>query len=91
MLVVSLAVLYLCGARGLLLLVLAFVVSAVLSYILLSRQREKMAAALNGRLGKAAGKVTGKAAEFKDRLDEGTASEDEANDAARTESANTAG
>ena len=46
MLIVSGIVLYLCGARGILLLVLAFLVSAIGSYILLSRQREKMAGAL---------------------------------------------
>lgn len=88
MLVVSLVVLYLCGARGILLLALAFIVSALLSYILLSRQREKMATALNNRLGKATSKVTSKATELKDRLDEGTAAEDDANDAARAESVN---
>jgi hypothetical protein len=74
MLVVSLFVLYLCGARGILLLILAFGISAIASYILLSKQREKMAGALNNRIGKA----SRKAAELKDRLEEGTASEDEA-------------
>lgn len=81
MLVVSGIVLYLVGARGILLLVLAFAVSAIASYILLSRQREQMAGALNRRLskatGKVTGKVTGKAAEFKERLEEGTAAEDD--------------
>lgn len=90
LLVVSLVVLYLCGARGILLLALAFIVSAILSYILLNKQRERIAAALNNRIGKATSKVSGKAAEFKDRLDEGTASEDEANDAARVESTESA-
>jgi Protein of unknown function (DUF4229) len=85
MLVVSGIVLYLCGARGLLLLVLAFLVSAIASYILLSKQRERMAGALNRRLSKATGAVTGKAAEFKERLEDGAAAEDTANDAARAE------
>lgn len=85
MLVVSLAVLYLCGARGILLLVLAFLVSAIASYILLSKQREQMAGALNRRLSKATGKLTGKASELKERLEEGAASEDAANDAARSQ------
>jgi membrane protein implicated in regulation of membrane protease activity len=80
MLIVSGIVLYLCGARGLLLLVLAFLVSGIASYILLSRQRDKMAGALNRRLNKATGKVTGKATELKERLEEGTAAEDDAND-----------
>lgn len=89
MLVVSLVVLYLCGARGILLLALAFIVSALLSYILLNQQREKIAAALNNRIGKATSKVTtkvaSKATEFKERLDEGAAAEDDANDAAVAE------
>jgi cell division protein FtsW (lipid II flippase) len=73
LLVISLVVLYLAGARGFLLLALAFLVSALASYILLSRQREIMAGALNRRLGK----VTNKAAEFRERLREGAAAEDE--------------
>jgi Zn-dependent protease with chaperone function len=73
LLVISLVVLYLAGARGFLLLALAFLVSALASYILLSRQREVMAGALNRRLGK----VTNKAAEFRERLREGAAAEDE--------------
>jgi UPF0716 family protein affecting phage T7 exclusion len=85
MLVVSGIVLYLCGARGLLLLVLAFLVSAIGSYILLSKQRDKMAGALNRRLSKATGKVTGKAAELKERLEEGAAAEDDVNEAARAQ------
>ena len=73
LLVISLVVLYLAGARGFLLLALAFLVSALASYILLSRQREIMAGALNRRLGR----VTNKAAEFRERLQEGAAAEDE--------------
>jgi UPF0716 family protein affecting phage T7 exclusion len=76
-LVVALALLYLAGARGFLLLVLAFVVSALASYVLLSKQRETMAGALNRRLSKATGKVTGKAAEFRERITEGAAAEDD--------------
>jgi UPF0716 family protein affecting phage T7 exclusion len=77
MLVVALVVLYFVGARGFLLLALAFVVSALASYVLLSKQREAMAGALNRRLSKATGKVTGKAAEFRERLNEGAAAEDD--------------
>jgi uncharacterized membrane protein len=73
LLVISLVVLYLAGARGFLLLALAFLVSALASYILLSKQREIMAGALNRRLGK----VTNKATEFRERLQEGAAAEDE--------------
>ena len=61
-LLIALVLLSLAGARGFLLLALAFVVSALASYVLLSRQRETMAGALNRRLSKATGKVTGKAA-----------------------------
>jgi hypothetical protein len=72
LLVISLVLLYLAGARGFALLALAFVVSALASYILLSRQRDVMSAALSRRLAK-----TGqKAADFKARLNEGAAAED---------------
>jgi hypothetical protein len=73
LLVISLVVLYLAGARGFLLLALAFLISALASYILLSKQREIIAGALNRRLGK----VTNKATEFRERLQEGAAAEDE--------------
>jgi Protein of unknown function (DUF4229) len=76
-LVIALVVLYVVGARGILLLALAFVISALASYVLLSKQRESMAGALNRRLSKATGKVTGRAAEFRERLEEGAAAEDD--------------
>lgn len=72
LLVISLVLLYLAGARGFLLLALAFVVSALASYLLLSRQREIMAGALNRRLSK----MTAKAAEFRGRIEDGAAAED---------------
>jgi len=78
LLVVSLVVLYIAGARGFLLLVLAFLISALASYVLLSRQRETIAGALNRRLSKATGKVTDKATEFRERLEDGAAAEDDA-------------
>ena len=43
------AVAYLFGARNWLLLVLALVISSIASYVLLSRQRDKMSAALVAR------------------------------------------
>ena len=73
LLVISLVVLYSAGARGFLLLALAFLVSALASYILLSKQREVIAGALNRRLGK----VTNKATEFRERLQDGAAAEDD--------------
>ncbi len=65
--------LYVAGARGLLLLLLGLVISALASYVLLNRQRQLIADKLNGRLGKAGSKFT----EFRGRLEEGTAAEDE--------------
>lgn len=64
--------LYLAGARGVLLLFLGLVISALASYILLNRQRTLIAEKLNGRLGKAGSKVT----EFRERLETGTEAED---------------
>ena len=76
LLVISLLLLYLVGARGFLLLALAFVVSALASYVLLSRQREIMAGALNRRLSR----MSAKAAEFRGRIEDGAAAEDETED-----------
>jgi Protein of unknown function (DUF4229) len=73
LLVISVVLLYLAGARGILLLALAFVISALASYVLLSRQRDVLARALNRRLGR----VTAKATEFRQRIDDGAAAEDE--------------
>lgn len=70
--VAALVVLHLTGAQGWLLILLALLVSGLASYILLSRQRDKMSTALSGRLTKA----EAKAAEFRSRLEEGTAAED---------------
>ena len=64
--------LYLAGARGILLLFLGLVISALASYVLLNRQRTVIAEKLNGRLGKAGSKVT----EFRERLETGTQAED---------------
>jgi hypothetical protein len=71
--VVSMVLLYLAGARGFLLLALAFLVSALASFILLSRQRDVMAGSLATRLkgGRA------RAAGFRSRLEEGARAEDE--------------
>ncbi len=65
--------LYVAGARGVLLLALGLVISALASYILLNKQRTMIADKLNGRLSKAGGKVS----EFRDRLEDGTKAEDE--------------
>ena len=68
----SVMVLYWAGARGLLLLGLALVISALGSYILLNKQRQIIAAKLNGRLSR----VGAKASELSRRLDEGSRAED---------------
>jgi Mn2+/Fe2+ NRAMP family transporter len=57
---------YLAGARGLLLLGLALVVSGAASYVVLSRQRDAMSGALVNRFRTLRG-----------RIDEGAKSEDE--------------
>ena len=68
--------LYVAGARGVLLLALGLVISALASYVLLNRQRTMIADRLNGRLSKAGSKVT----EFRERLDEGSKAEDAADE-----------
>jgi cell division protein FtsL len=65
--------LYVAGARGLLLLFLGLVISALASYVLLNRQRQLIADKLNGRLGKAGSRFT----QFRERLEEGAKAEDE--------------
>ena len=72
--------LYLAGARGLLLLFLGLIVSALASYILLNKQRTIIAEKLNSKLGKAGSKVT----ELRGRLEEGTKAEDAADETVRT-------
>jgi uncharacterized protein (DUF58 family) len=72
----SVILLYLAGARGLLLLGLGLVISALLSYVLLNKQRQLIANRLNGRLGRVSKKATAKATEFRERLDDGSKAED---------------
>jgi hypothetical protein len=76
--------LYLAGARGVLLLALGLVISALASYILLNRQRTIIAERLNGRLSKAGSKVS----DLRDRLDEGTKAEDAGDEEEETVQAN---
>jgi hypothetical protein len=76
LLVVSMILLYLVGARGLLLLALAFVVSGIASFVLLSRQRDVMSGALMGRLRNRRQHAAG----LRARLDEGARAEDEDED-----------
>lgn len=62
---VALGLLYLAGARGILLVGLAAVVSAIVSFIVLARWREAMAGSISRRIANA-----------RERLDEGTKIED---------------
>jgi Mn2+/Fe2+ NRAMP family transporter len=59
-------VLYLLGARGLLLFGLALAISGIVSFVVLFRQRDAMSGAISTRLGN-----------FRQRLDEGTRGEDD--------------
>ncbi|HLN67443.1 MAG TPA: DUF4229 domain-containing protein [Streptosporangiaceae bacterium] len=73
LLVVSIILLYLVGARGLLLLALACLVSGVASFVLLSRQRDVMSSALMNRIRNGRRRAGG----FRARLEEGARAEDE--------------
>jgi cell division protein FtsW (lipid II flippase) len=64
--VVSLILLYLAGARNLLLIGLALVLSGIVSLVLLSRQRDAMSSALAARI-----------TSFRSRLAAGTHAEDD--------------
>jgi uncharacterized protein (DUF58 family) len=73
LLVISVILLYLVGARGLLLLALAFVVSGIVSFVLLSRQRDVMSSALMARIKNGRRRAAG----FRARIEEGARAEDD--------------
>jgi hypothetical protein len=78
LLVVSVVLLYLVGARGLLLLALACLVSGIASFVLLSRQRDVMSGALMARIRSGPRRSgQGRASGFRARLEEGARSEDD--------------
>jgi len=70
---IAVMILYWAGARGILLLGLGLLISALASYILLNKQRQVLAERLNTRLNR----VGAKASEFRERLEDGAASEDD--------------
>jgi UPF0716 family protein affecting phage T7 exclusion len=70
---IAVMILYWAGARGILLLGLGLLISAIASYILLNKQRQILADRLNSRLSG----VGAKATEFRERLEDGTKAEDE--------------
>jgi Zn-dependent protease with chaperone function len=76
--VAVLLLLDLAGARGILLIALALLISGLLSYVLLSRQRDAMAGSLGSRLS---GR-TRRAGSFRSRLAEGARAEDTDDDEA---------
>ena len=71
--VVAMILLYLVGARSVLLLALALLVSGIASFVLLSKQRDRMSGALIGRLRNGRERAAG----FRARLEEGARAEDE--------------
>jgi uncharacterized protein (DUF58 family) len=71
--VVAMFLLYLTGARSFLLLALAFLVSALASYVLLSRQRDRISGVLARRVGPGRPRRTGG---LRARLEEGARMED---------------
>ncbi len=71
--VVAMILLYLVGARSVLLLALALLVSGIASFVLLSKQRDRMSGALIGRLRNGRERAAG----FRARLEEGSRAEDE--------------
>jgi hypothetical protein len=71
--VAATGLLYLVGARGLLLLALACLVSGIASFVLLSRQRDKMSGALITRIRNGQARVVG----FRERIEEGARAEDD--------------
>ena len=73
LLVGSIILLYLVGARGLLLLALACVVSGIASFVLLSRQRDVMSGALMARIRTGQRRMAG----FRTRIEEGAQAEDD--------------
>jgi Protein of unknown function (DUF4229) len=73
LLVISLVLLYLTGARGLLLIAAACVVSGIASFVLLSRQRDVMSGALMARIRNGHRRASG----FRARIEEGARAEDD--------------
>lgn len=71
--VTALVLLYLAGARGLLLIGLALLASGIISLVVLSRQRDAMSSSLSARLRGARARVS----EFGARIDEGAKAEDD--------------
>jgi Protein of unknown function (DUF4229) len=63
----ALGLMYISGARGLLLVGLALLISGIISFVVLSRLRDAMS-----------GSITSRISSFRERLDEGSRAEDDA-------------
>lgn len=79
----ALGIVYLAGARGLLALAIAVVISGLASFVLLSRQRDAMSGALTARIRSSnqqrspgSGGLMSRFRDFGQRIDEGTRAED---------------
>lgn len=85
--IVAVVVLYLIGARGLVLLALALLASGIASFLVLSKARDRMSTSLSNRLNVRQANLADRPAktgglrarfkEFGQRLDEGATVEDE--------------
>ncbi|HEY2579840.1 MAG TPA: DUF4229 domain-containing protein [Streptosporangiaceae bacterium] len=73
LLVAALGVFYLIGARGLTLLVLALLASGIISFVVLSKARDRMSASLTSGLSGMRSRVS----EMGQRLDDGAKTEDQ--------------
>jgi Protein of unknown function (DUF4229) len=70
---IALGLLYLIGVGGLMLWALALIISGIASYVVLSRLRDRVSVSVNSRVRRA----TAKAADIKQRIEEGASVEDE--------------
>ena len=84
--IVTATALALAGMHGVLLLLVALLVSGLISYVLLSKQRDAMSAAVVARAqGGGASPGAGPFARLRQRIDDRARAEDEADDAARAD------
>jgi cell division protein FtsW (lipid II flippase) len=74
--VVALGLLYWAGARGLLLVGLALVISGIVSFVVLSRLRDSMSGAITSRVSRFRDRLD-QGSRFRDRLDQGSRAEDD--------------
>jgi hypothetical protein len=84
--IVTATILALAGMKGVLLLLVALLASGLLSYVLLSKQRDAMSAAVVARASRGeTPRQAGRFSSLRNRLEERTRAEDEADEAARAD------